>query len=107
MISTSHGKRPRAEMGGILLKWHQTSTVERTYLVSRVVPGISICGGIVLNETVGGLNRAAVHVALLLAQNRYACPRAQPRTNGDTKADLAASQSLIAPDGFCLKLSKS
>jgi hypothetical protein len=64
----------RARMGAILLKSHQTSTVERAYLVSRVVWGISVYGGIVLNETVGGLNRAAVHVALQLGAKQVWMP---------------------------------
>lgn len=64
----------RAGMGGILLKSHQTSTVERAYLVSRVIPQISVYGGIVLNETVGGLNPAAVRVALQLGAKQVWMP---------------------------------
>jgi hypothetical protein len=64
----------RAGMGAILLKSHQTSTVERAYLVSRVVSGLSVYGGIVLNETVGGLNRAAVDVALQLGAKQVWMP---------------------------------
>jgi hypothetical protein len=50
-----------------------------------------------LNETVGGLNRAAVHVALQLGAKQVWMPARSAANNGDTKADLAASQSLIAP----------
>lgn len=64
----------RAGMGAILLKSHQTSTVERAYLVSRVVSGISVYGGLVLNDTIGGLNRAAVHVALQLGAKQVWMP---------------------------------
>ena len=54
----------RVGMGAILIKSHQNSTVERAWLVSKVVTGIQVFGGLVLNETVGGLNLAAVKLAL-------------------------------------------
>jgi hypothetical protein len=54
----------QAGVGAILIKSHQSSTVERAFLVSQCVPGIRIYGGLVLNETVGGLNLAAVRLAL-------------------------------------------
>ena len=54
----------RARMAAILIKSHQNSTVERAWLVSRFISGIRVFGGLVLNETVGGLNPAAVSLAL-------------------------------------------
>src|SRR3989442_5195555 len=54
----------RAGMSAILIKSHQNSTVERAWLVSQWIPGIRVFGGIVLNETVGGLNPAAVRLAV-------------------------------------------
>jgi uncharacterized protein DUF6282 len=53
-----------AGMGAILIKSHQNSTVERAFLVSRIVPEIPVYGGLVLNETVAGLNPAAVRLAM-------------------------------------------
>jgi hypothetical protein len=64
----------RGGMGAILIKSHQTSTVERAYLVSRIVQGIEIYGGIVLNDTVGGLNARAVQVALQLGAKQVWMP---------------------------------
>jgi hypothetical protein len=55
-----------AGMKAILLKCHHESTVSRAYLVQRVFPDIRVCGGIVLNYYVGGLNAAAVEAALRL-----------------------------------------
>ena len=72
----------RAGMGGILLKSHQFSTVERASLVSRVVDGIQIFGGIVLNETVGGLNPSAVRVALLMGARQVWMPVPQSPCRG-------------------------
>ena len=45
---------------GILLKNHIAETASRAALVMRVVPGIEVFGGIVLNKAVGGINPDAV-----------------------------------------------
>lgn len=47
-------------MKGILLKNHVTTTADRAALVMKVVPGIEVWGGIVLNNAVGGINPDAV-----------------------------------------------
>jgi len=55
-----------AGMKAIVLKCHHENTVSRAYLVQRVIPGIRVFGGIVLNYYVGGLNPAAVEASLRL-----------------------------------------
>ncbi len=45
---------------GILLKNHISETASRAALVMRVVPGIEVFGGVVLNNAVGGINPDAV-----------------------------------------------
>src|SRR6185436_4693699 len=47
-------------MRGIVLKNHISETASRAALVMKVVPGIEVFGGIVLNSAVGGVNPAAV-----------------------------------------------
>ncbi len=47
-------------MKGIVLKNHISETASRAALVMKVVPGIEVFGGIVLNNAVGGVNPAAV-----------------------------------------------
>ena len=47
-------------MRGILLKNHISETASRAALVMKVVPGIEVFGGIVLNNAVGGINPDAV-----------------------------------------------
>jgi hypothetical protein len=47
-------------MRGILLKNHVSETASRASLVMKVVPGIEVFGGIVLNKAVGGINPDAV-----------------------------------------------
>ena len=52
-------------MRGIVLKEHYTETGSWAYLVSQIVPGVEIFGGIVLNKAVGGINPTAVEAMAL------------------------------------------
>jgi len=47
-------------MRGIVLKNHISETASRAGLVMKVVPGLEVFGGIVLNSAVGGINPNAV-----------------------------------------------
>lgn len=49
-----------AGMRAVVFKNHYEATSGLAYLVRKVVPGVEIYGGIVLNLTVGGMNAAAV-----------------------------------------------
>jgi len=70
-----------AGMGAVLIKSHHNSTVERAWLVSQCVPGIRVYGGLVLNETVGGLNPAAVRLALKLGARQVWMPTRSARNH--------------------------
>ena len=50
----------RHGMRAIVFKQHYLETASWAYLVSRMVPGIKLFGGIALNRSVGGLNPNAV-----------------------------------------------
>ena len=52
-------------MRGIVLKEHHTETASWAYLVSQMVPGVEVFGGIVLNKAVGGINPVAVEAMAL------------------------------------------
>jgi hypothetical protein len=52
-------------MRGIVLKEHTTETASWAYLVSQMVPGVEVFGGIVLNKAVGGINPVAVEAMAL------------------------------------------
>src|SRR5262245_25681396 len=52
-------------MRGIVLKEHTTETASWAYLVSQMVPGVEVFGGIVLNRYVGGMNPSAVEAMAL------------------------------------------
>src|SRR5438067_5894993 len=71
----------RAGMSALLIKSHQNSTVERASLVSKIAPEIQIFGGLVLNETVGGLNPAAVRLALRLGAKEIWMPTRSARNH--------------------------
>lgn len=71
----------RAGMNAILIKSHQNSTVERAWLVSQWIPGIRVFGGIVLNETVGGLNLAAVRLAVKMGAKQVWMPTRSARNH--------------------------
>lgn len=47
-------------MRGIVLKNHVAETASRAALVVKVVPGVEVFGGVVLNKAVGGINPDAV-----------------------------------------------
>lgn len=50
----------RHGMRAIVFKQHYLETASWAYLVSRMVPGIKLFGGIALNRSVGGLNPNAI-----------------------------------------------
>src|SRR5947209_13385825 len=53
-----------ARMAGVILKSHTTLTADRATIAKKVVPGIHVWGGLVLNKWVGGFNPVAVETAL-------------------------------------------
>jgi len=55
-----------AGMSAVVFKDHNTCTADRAYVASKVVSGISIFGGLVLNHSVGGFNAHAVDMAIKL-----------------------------------------
>src|SRR6266478_10035360 len=71
----------RAGMSALLIKSHQNSTVERASLVSKIVPEIRVYGGLVLNDTVGGLNPAAVRLALRMGAKEIWMPTRSARNH--------------------------
>jgi hypothetical protein len=91
----------RAGMGAILIKSHQNSTVERAWLVSQWLPGIRVFGGLVLNETVGGLNPAAVRLALTMGAKQVWMPTRSAR-NHRLYEGLPGGLSILDQQGMLL-----
>jgi len=64
-----------AGMRAIMLKSHVTLTADRASLAQKAVGGgLHVCGGLALNLAVGGLNPAAVEVALKLGAKEVWMP---------------------------------
>ena len=53
-----------------MFKEHTTETASWAYLVSQIVKGIELLGGIVLNRAVGGINKVAVEAMALTRGER-------------------------------------
>src|ERR1041384_837211 len=87
-----------AGMGAVLIKSHQNSTVERAWLVSQLIPEIRVFGGLVLNETVGGLNPAAVQLAVNMGAKQVWMPTRSAR-NHRRHEGLAGGSSIIDERG--------
>lgn len=64
----------KAGMRAIVFKWHVTQTADRATIAERVVGNIRVFGGVTLNYPVGGLNPAAVEVALGLGAKEIWMP---------------------------------
>ena len=90
----------RAGMSAILIKSHQNSTVERAWLVSQIVPGIEVGGGLVLNDTVGGFNLAAVELALRLGAKEVWMPTKSARNHQLHEGTIGSDEpgGLLATD---------
>jgi hypothetical protein len=72
-IQTARQAR-EAGLRAILLKSHVTLTADRAAIAGQVVGGIHVFGGLALNDTVGGLNPAAVEAALKMGAKEIWMP---------------------------------
>jgi len=95
----------RAGMSAILIKSHQNSTVERAWLVSQWVPEVRVFGGLVLNETVGGLNPAAVRLAVKMGAKQVWMPTRSAR-NHRRYEGLPGGISVVDEHGRLLRVAE-
>ncbi len=58
------GQARRSGMRAVVLKNHSCSTCARAYLLNRVQDDVTVFGGVVLNDTLGGFNCRAVETSL-------------------------------------------
>ena len=89
----------RAGMSALLIKSHQNSTVERASLVSKIVPDIQVFGGLVLNHTVGGLNPAAVRLALRMGAKEIWMPTRSAQNHGRVYGEGDGGIGILDIDG--------
>ena len=92
----------RKGIRGLVLKNHVTMTADRAALVMKVVPGIEIFGGIVLNNAVGGINPAAVEWMHRMSGGRGKVvwlPTFDSDKHVKTLVDPKGSGIVVAPNG--------
>jgi microsomal dipeptidase-like Zn-dependent dipeptidase len=82
-------------MRGIVLKNHVSETASRAALVMKIVPGIEVFGGIVLNKAVGGIK----HVKTLSKPDAVGLVVAP---NGQVTPEMEAILKIIARENLVL-----
>lgn len=68
-------------MRGVVFKSHEYPTLPVAYTVGKIVPGISLIGGIILNVEVGGLNPMAVEASANMGGRVVWMPTFSARTD--------------------------
>jgi hypothetical protein len=92
----------RKGIRALVLKNHVTMTADRAALVMKVVPGIEVFGGIVLNNAVGGINPAAVEWMHRMSGGRGKVvwlPTFDSDMHVKTLVDPKGSGIVVAPGG--------
>jgi Family of unknown function (DUF6282) len=92
----------RKGMRGIVLKNHVVTTADRAKLAMDAVPGIEIWGGIVLNNSVGGINPHAVEWMHRMSGGRGKIvwlPTFDSDKHIKTLVDKNKSGLVVAPNG--------
>jgi hypothetical protein len=92
----------RKGMRGLVLKNHVVPTADRAAIVMEQVPGIEVWGGIVLNNSVGGINPHAVEWMHRMSGNRGKVvwlPTFDSDKHIKTLVDKGKSGLVVAPGG--------
>jgi hypothetical protein len=92
----------RKGIRALVLKNHVTMTADRAVLVMKAVPGIEVFGGIVLNNSVGGVNPAAVEWLHRMSGGRGKVvwlPTFDSDKHIKTLVDPKRSGIVVAPNG--------
>lgn len=93
----------RKGMRGLVLKNHVVTTADRAALAMNQVPGIEIWGGIVLNNSVGGVNPMAVEWMHRMSGGRGKVvwlPTFDADKHIKTLVDKTKSGLMVAPNGI-------
>jgi len=92
-----------AGMRAVLFKSHHTLTADRAAIAEKHAGGVRVCGGLVLNYAVGGLNPAAVEAALAFGAREIWMPtldaanHRQAKGTGDGGISILDEKGLILP----------
>jgi hypothetical protein len=88
-----------AGMRAILFKSHVTCTADRATIAQQVVPDVHVFGSVTLNDAIGGLNPAAVEVALGLGARVVWMPTISARNHILKHGGALSGISLLAENG--------
>jgi hypothetical protein len=91
-----------AGMRAIVLKSHVTCTADRASIAQKMVPEVSVFGGVTLNEAVGGLNPVAVEAALDLGARMIWMPTISARNHIAKHGGQASGVNVLTADGELL-----
>ncbi len=78
-VEAAEGAR-KYGMRAVVLKEHHGYTADRMYFVRKLINGIEVYGGVVLNNAVGGINPFAVDAAIKLGPKSSGSQPCRPRT---------------------------
>lgn len=88
-----------AGMRGLLFKNHHAPTAIAAGLLAEAVPGLVVFGGLALNESVGGLNPAAVEAALQMGARQIWLPTLDAAHERAFRGRPGTGLSVLTPDG--------
>ncbi len=88
----------RKGMRGLVLKNHVVTTADRAATAMEAVPGIEVWGGIVLNNSVGGVNPAAVEWMHRMSGGRGKVVWL-PTFDSDKHVKTLVDRNEVGPDG--------
>ena len=85
-------------MGGLVLKSHEYPTAPVAFVVSKVVPGIHLIGGLALDAEIGGLNPLAVEATAKIGGRVIWMPTYSAEADRAHKG-IPGGINVLAPDG--------
>jgi len=101
-VEAAEGAR-KFNMRAVVLKEHHGYTADRMYFVRKLVNGIDVYGGVVLNNAVGGLNPFAVDAAIKLGAKIVWFPTLSAKNHLDQMGAPAFGKSMQQASKVSLK----
>jgi len=93
----------RMGMRAVVLKEHHGYTADRMYFVRKLVTGIEVFGGVVLNNAVGGINPFAVDAAIKLGAKFVWFPTLSAKNHLDQHGAPDFGKSMKQANAVALK----
>jgi hypothetical protein len=91
-----------AGMRGLVYKSHITCTADRAFIAQEMVPTVSVFGGLVLNDAVGGINPVSVEAALSLGSRVVWMPTISARNHPLKRYGKDEGICILGEDGRLL-----